>query len=56
MMKIFRFKLKLFKISHRENLSVEMSNSNSSFVPYGTKDKLRFIHSTNLWFLTEHEN
>jgi len=44
------------KISRRENMSVEMSNYNLSFVPNGTKDVPLFIDSTDILFLTEQEN
>jgi hypothetical protein len=43
---------KLFKISRRENMSVEMSNNKLCFVPYGTIDVHIFINSTDLSFLT----
>jgi len=48
-----------FKISRRENMSVEIVIDDHSIVPYGTKDTLFCIYSTDpvcTGFLTEQGN
>ena len=43
------------KFPVRENRSVKTMKSIFGIVPYGTKDRLRCINPTDLWFLTEPE-